>query len=216
LDDLTGLSHFFGLIIDTRSRFTATHSSGVASSAMELGAVLGMGACDCSKIRIAGYLHDVGKLTVPEEILLKPGKLSKVELQIVRAHPYYTQRVLERVEGLEDITFWASNHHEKLDGNGYPFGRAADNLSMGSRIIAVADVFTALAEDRPYRAGMNKEESREVFQEMVKEGKLDKEVVTALYDNYETINESRKSAQEKELKDLSDFREHLEKKAGHK
>jgi HD-GYP domain-containing protein (c-di-GMP phosphodiesterase class II) len=216
LDDLTGLSHFFGLIIDTRSRFTATHSSGVASSAMELGAVLGMGACDCSKIRIAGYLHDVGKLTVPEEILLKPGKLSEVELQIVRAHPYYTQRVLERVEGLEDITFWASNHHEKLDGNGYPFGRAADNLSMGSRIIAVADVFTALAEDRPYRAGMNKEESREVFQEMVKEGKLDKEVVTALYDNYETINESRKSAQEKELKDLSDFREHLEKKAGHK
>jgi response regulator RpfG family c-di-GMP phosphodiesterase len=76
LEDLTSLSHFFALIIDTRSRFTATHSSGVASSAMELAGVVGMNAPDCSKIRIAGYLHDLGKLAVSEEILLKPGKPS--------------------------------------------------------------------------------------------------------------------------------------------
>jgi len=63
---------------------------------------------------------------------------------------------LERVEGLEDITFWASNHHEGLHGEGYPFGMTADNLSLGARTIAVADIFTALAEDRPYRAGMKK------------------------------------------------------------
>ena len=216
MNQLTEMSHFFALIIDTRSRFTATHSSGVASSAMELGALLGMNASDCSKIKIAGYLHDLGKLAVPEKILLKPGKPSEEEWMIIKAHPYYTHRILERVEGLEDITFWASNHHEELDGNGYPFGRAADNLSMGSRIIAVADIFTALAEDRPYRAGMNKKESREVFQEMVECGKLDKEVVTALYDNYETINELRESAQEKEQKDLSDFWKYVEEKAGHK
>lgn len=212
LEGLTGLSRFFALIIDTRSRFTATHSSGVASSAMGLGAAVGMNATDCSKIRIAGYLHDLGKLMVPEKILLKPGKLSNDEWLVVRAHPYYTNRILERVEGLEDITFWASNHHEELHGGGYPFGMAADNLSLGARTMAVADVFTALAEDRPYRTGMKKEETRKVFQEMVAARKLDNTVVEALYDNYEKINTSRKIAQEHELKSLSDFWDCLEEK----
>ncbi len=106
---------------------------------------------------------------------------------------------------MEDITFWASNHHEELGGGGYPFAMTADNLSLGARTMAVADVFTALAEDRPYRAGMEKENSRKVFQEMVRAGKLDKQVVDALYDNYETINEGRIVAQKQELKSLSNF-----------
>lgn len=213
MEGLTSLSHFFALIIDTRSRFTATHSSGVASSAMGLGAAVGMNAPDCSKIRIAGNLHDLGKLMVPEKILLKPGKLTNEEWLIVRAHPYYTHRILERVEGLEDITFWASNHHEELHGGGYPFGMSADNLSLGARTMAVADVFTAVAEDRPYRAGMTKDETRKVFGKMVAEGKLDKEVVEALYDNYETIDDSRRIAQAQELESLSSFWDCLGKKA---
>ncbi len=215
LESLTSLSHFFALIIDTRSRFTATHSSGVACSAMELGIVMGMSEFDSSKIRIAGYLHDLGKLAVSDAILLKPGKLSNEEWLIMRAHPYYTYRILERVEGLEDITFWASNHHEELGGGGYPFGTEADNLSLGARTMAVADVFTALAEDRPYRDGMNKEETHKVFQEMIKKEKLDKDVVEALYDNYKNINESRKSAQEQELITLSEFWDCAEEKAGY-
>jgi HD-GYP domain-containing protein (c-di-GMP phosphodiesterase class II) len=204
-EHLTDWSQFFALIIDTRSRFTATHSGGVAASAMGLGAVLGMNTSDCQKISLAGYLHDLGKLAVPESILLKPGKPSEEEWQIIRAHSYYTHRILERIEGLEDITFWASNHHEELGGGGYPFAMTADNLSLGARTMAVADIFTALAEDRPYRAGMKKENSRKVFQDMVRAGKLDKQVVDALYDNYETINEGRIVAQKKELKNLSNF-----------
>lgn len=210
---LTNLSHFFALIIDTRSRFTATHSSGVASSVMELADAVGMNATDCSKIRIAGNLHDLGKLMVPEKILLKPGKLNNEEWLVVRAHPYYTHRILERVEGLEDITFWASNHHEELHGGGYPFGMSADTLSLGARTMAVADVFTALAEDRPYRKGMTKEDTRKVFKGMVAEGKLDKEVVTALYDNYEKIDESRRITQGQAFESLSSFWSCLEEKA---
>jgi HD-GYP domain-containing protein (c-di-GMP phosphodiesterase class II) len=210
---LTELSNFFALIIDTRSRFTATHSSGVASSAMQLGAVMGMNSADCSKMKIAGYLHDIGKLAVPEEILLKPDKPSEEEWLKIRAHPYYTHRILERVGGLEDITFWASNHHEELNGEGYPFGMSADNLSLGARSMAVADVFTALAEDRPYRAGMKKVEIQKVFKAMVMERKLDGDVVEALCDNYEVIDEGRSFAQEQELKNLSGFWEHVENKA---
>lgn len=214
MESLTGLSNFFALIIDTRSRFTATHSSGVASSAMNLGAVMGMSGADCSKMRIAGYLHDLGKLAVPDKILLKPGKLTDEEWLIVRAHPYYTHRILERVKGLEDVTFWASNHHEDLNGGGYPFAMTADNLSLGARTMVVADVFTALAEDRPYRGGMKINETRRVFQTMVAERKLDKQVVEGLYDNYENINESRKSAQIQELTTLSAFKDYVGKKAG--
>ncbi|MZH03530.1 MAG: HD domain-containing protein [Nitrospinae bacterium] len=210
MERLIDLSHFFALIIDTRSRFTATHSSGVASSAMGLASAVGMSAVDCSKIRIAGNLHDLGKLMVPETILLKPGKLTNEEWLIIRAHPYYTHRILERVAGLEDITFWASNHHEELHGGGYPFGMSADNLSLGARTIAVADIYTALAEDRPYRNGMKKEETRKILQGMVAEKKLDREVVEALFDNYEKINTERKIAQEKELKSLSAFWDHLD------
>lgn len=212
MNHLTDLSNFFALIIDTRSRFTATHSSGVASSAIQLATVMGMNSTDCSKMKIAGYLHDIGKLAVPEAILLKPGKPTEEEWQKIRAHPYYTHRILERVEGLEDITFWASNHHEQLNGEGYPFGMLADNLSLGARSLAVADVFTALAEDRPYRAGLKKEEIHKVFQGMVIERKVDGEVVEALCDNYEAIDDNRSSAQEQELKNLSGFWEYVEKK----
>jgi HD-GYP domain-containing protein (c-di-GMP phosphodiesterase class II) len=214
LETLTGLSNFFALIIDTRSRFTATHSSGVAASATKLAEVVGMSATDCSKIKIAGYLHDLGKLAVPNEILLKPGKLTLEEWQVVKAHPYHTYRILERVKGLEDITFWASNHHEELTGGGYPFSVSANKLSLGARTMAVADVFTALAEDRPYRAGMKMEETRKVFLEMVQKGKLDMRVVEALFDNYEDINQSRRDAQEKELETLSAFRSYVGEKAG--
>jgi HD-GYP domain-containing protein (c-di-GMP phosphodiesterase class II) len=210
---LTELSNFFALIIDTRSRFTATHSSGVASSSMQLASAIGMNSTDCSKMKIAGYLHDIGKLAVPEELLLKPGKPTEEEWLTIRAHPYHTHRILERVEGLEDITFWASNHHEQLNGEGYPFGISADNLSLGARSLAVADVFTAVAEDRPYRAGMKKEEIQKVFKEMVMERQLDGEVVDALLDNYEVINDDRSSAQEQEQKKLAGFWEHVEKNA---
>lgn len=205
LEHLTDLSQLFALIIDTHNRFTATHSSGVADSAMELATVLGMDRADCLKIRISGYLHDVGKLAVPEKILLKPGKLSTEEWRIVRAHSYYTHQVLERVEGLEDITCWASEHHEELDGGGYPFSRAGDKLSLGSKVVAIADVFTALSEDRPYRAGMQKTKTMAVFKQMVEAGKLDARVVTALFDNFKKITHAVVFAQERELKKLSGF-----------
>ncbi|MBT5028630.1 MAG: HD domain-containing protein [Nitrospinaceae bacterium] len=211
LDQLTGLSKFFALIIDTRSRFTATHSSGVASSAQGLAKAVGMNADDCAKIKIAGYLHDLGKLAVPDAILQKPGKPTKEEWLIIKAHPYYTHRILERVKGLEDITFWASNHHEELQGGGYPFAMTADNLSLGARTMAVADIFTALAEDRPYREGMEKAQIEKVFQNMVRDGKLDSQVVDALFGNYKKINDERVEAQELELRGLSDFWEALRK-----
>jgi HD-GYP domain-containing protein (c-di-GMP phosphodiesterase class II) len=203
--NLTELSRFFSLIIDTRSRFTATHSSGVAFCAAKLGNLMDMSRQDCAKLKIAGYLHDLGKLAVPDTILSKPDKLNDKEWQTMRAHPYNTQMILEKVKGLEDITFWASHHHEDLNGKGYPFGITAEEFNLGARVIAVADIFTALTEDRPYRKGMGKGKIQGVFAKLSSQGKLDGQMVECLLNNFEEMNLIRKSAQEEEMDGLSDF-----------
>ena len=139
----------------------------------------------------------------------KPDKLNEREWQTMRAHPYNTQAVLEQVKGLEDITHWASHHHEDLNGNGYPFGISAEELTLGSRVVAAADIFTALTEDRPYRKGLKKEKILAAFSKLSSQGKLDPEVVECLLDNFEGMNWIRKSAQEQESDGLSEFWEEV-------
>jgi response regulator RpfG family c-di-GMP phosphodiesterase len=206
--DLIGmeeLARFFSTIIDTRSKFTANHSSGVSASAMRLAELLGMTSTECHEIRIAGYLHDLGKLAVPETIIEKPGDLDKDERGVIKSHTYYTYSILKEVKGLEKIAVWASFHHETLTGEGYPFHRSADEIPLGSRIMTVSDIFTALTEDRPYRKGMKKEAVVEIFSSMVAEGKIDKRVTEALLDNYEEMNSVRSQAQKAHDTNLKEF-----------
>lgn len=153
-DEFLALSKLLSTVIDFRSRFTATHSAGVAASAEALAGECGFGPAECRMMRLAGYLHDLGKLAVPAEILEKPAKLSPEEFAVIRSHTYHTFRVLQTISGLDTVNSWASFHHERLDGKGYPFHHGDDVLSLGARIMAMADVLTAVTEDRPYRAGM--------------------------------------------------------------
>jgi len=205
IDDLVEMSKFYALIIDTRSRFTATHSSGVAATAEKLALLAGLDARHVKKVRIAGYLHDIGKLAVPDAILEKKGSLDLHEWRTVRAHSYYTHQILDTVAGMQDIATWASQHHENLDGEGYPFRHKGDDLPLESRILAVADVFTALAEDRPYRPGMEDGKVLEIMHEMVEDGKLDRDVVDLLIANIEDVQGVRREAQSTENLQLTDF-----------
>lgn len=196
--DLMGmeeLARFFSTIIDTRSKFTANHSSGVSASSMRLAGLLKMTTTECHEIKIAGYLHDLGKLAVPETIIEKNAPLDEAERGIMKSHTYHTYSILRKVKGLEKIAIWASFHHETLTGEGYPFHRSGDELPLGARILAVSDIFTALTEDRPYRKGMKKENVIEVFLNMVSEGKIDKTVTNTLLENYEEMNTTRINAQ---------------------
>lgn len=198
-------SQLFSQIIDFRSRFTATHSRGVASTAR---AMLRLYHSDVSKwdtMSVAGNLHDIGKLAVPQAILEKPGPLNDAEFTRMRSHATYTARVLNNIPGLETVAAWASNHHERMDGGGYPRGVGRQSLDMGSRILAVADVFTALTEDRPYRAGMNRADSLKILLSMAKEGALDKEAVSLLANNYDEMNAVRINSQNQALADFQDF-----------
>ena len=204
-EDLLGLMKLFGRIIDFRSRFTATHSSGVAAVAEALAKNAGFGKEECSMMRTAGYIHDLGKLAVPAEILEKPSGLTKQEYDLIKGHAYFTDRVLRGVKGFETIREWGALHHERLDGRGYPFHLEAEQLSAGSRIMAVADVFVALTEDRPYRKGMPAERTRKVIKEMAHSGALDPEIVLMLDDLYHDINSIRVDAQHVAEKEYRDF-----------
>jgi HD-GYP domain-containing protein (c-di-GMP phosphodiesterase class II) len=187
-DDLADLSRFVSQIIDFRSSFTANHSAGVAKTASTLASLAGFPASECRVMLIAGYLHDLGKLAVDISLLDKPTALTPEEFQTVKRHAFHTYRLLSMVKGFSKINTWASLHHEKLNGTGYPFGLKGKDIPLGARIMAVADIFTAVTEDRPYRKGMNREEVLNVFETMVKEGALCPNVVNLLVDNIELVN----------------------------
>jgi HD-GYP domain-containing protein (c-di-GMP phosphodiesterase class II) len=154
LESITTIGELFRNIIDFRSRFTSTHSSGVAECAAVLSKLFGFSNHEANLMRVAGNLHDIGKLAVPNSILNKPAKLTKDEFAVMRQHTYHTFSIIHTIGGLRQIAEWAAFHHERLDGSGYPFHYESSRIGTGSRIMAVADIFTAVAEDRPYRSGM--------------------------------------------------------------
>ncbi len=187
IDSIARLTQFFRKIIDFRSRFTATHSAGVASTAVMLSKFLRFNEKEITLVEIAGNLHDLGKLAIPAEILEKPGKLTREEVAIIKQHPYYTFTILDSIGGFEQIAEWAACHHEKLDGSGYPFHLSAGDLSLGARILAVADIFTALVEDRPYRTGLKEKEVWRIMKDMAQRNLIDRVIVEVLFDNFAQI-----------------------------
>ena len=209
-DALEEFTHVISQMIDFRSAFTATHSSGVSASAAALGAIHGMSAEELSMMRCAGNLHDVGKLAVSNEILEKNGPLDDHEWAIMKTHNYYTHKVISSVGGLDMIGHWASYHHERLDGDGYPFHLGASELDLGARIMAVADIFTAITEDRPYREGMSRERAMDVLRTQAEAGAIDVSVVGALVDSFDRVNGARVAAQEARKSEYLEFQRDLE------
>jgi HD-GYP domain-containing protein (c-di-GMP phosphodiesterase class II) len=160
---LDRIADAFALIIDAKSPFTSDHSRRVATYAVAINAHLGDRAVDRARLHRAGLLHDLGKLTVPNRILDKPGKLDAEEWVTIKQHPAYTLSVLERVPVFQDFAIDAANHHEWIDGKGYCLGLTGSALTTTARILAVADVVDALSADRPYRKGMPPERVRSIL-----------------------------------------------------
>ncbi|NNG68101.1 HD domain-containing phosphohydrolase [Caldanaerobacter subterraneus] len=180
IDELENIAEAFADIIDTRSRFTYEHSRGISNLAYQMAKVLGYDEETSRKIRVAGLLHDLGKLAVPNSILDKPGKLTEEEFMMMKSHVYYTKIILKEIGGIDEIAEWAANHHEKLDGSGYPEGLKGYEMGDIDKHIAVCDIFQALTEDRPYRKGMSTKEAIRIVEKEVKNGKLNEESLEIL------------------------------------
>ena len=193
---LQQLAKFFSHIIDYKSSFTATHSSGVATTARTLAELFNYPADVCDLVEIAGYFHDLGKIIIPAEILDKKGRLTEDERAVINTHTYYTNYILRSIPSLKQISKWAAFHHENLDGTGYPFHVDETKIDTIARIMAVADVFTAITEDRPYRLGMTREDTKVILQGMSGH-KLDPKIVDVLLKHYDRVNNRRIEMQKK-------------------
>lgn len=179
-EGLLRLAEFIAKIIDYKSIFTRKHTVQIANRSWLMGDFYGYSREEKSMLYLAAALHDLGKLYIPSEILEKPGKLTRDEYEVIMTHVSYTYELLKDIEGLERICQWASNHHEKLDGGGYPFGKTADELDFNSRLMGCIDVYQAISEERPYHPERTHEETMALLYSMTENGKLDPQIVKDL------------------------------------
>ncbi|HET8607301.1 MAG TPA: HD-GYP domain-containing protein [Gaiellaceae bacterium] len=140
--------------IERRDPYTQGHSARVTAIAQALAGRMGCCGADLDAIALGGPLHDIGKLAIPDEVLLKPGRLDNGELAQIRQHPEAGARMLRGVRALAPALPCVLHHHERWDGGGYPVGLAGTAIPLAARILAVADAFDAMTSTRPYRPAL--------------------------------------------------------------
>lgn len=175
--ELRQLAVMFSRIVDAKSPFTAAHSLGVSNLSRFVAQRMGVGRANCDKIEIAGLLHDLGKLRIPDEILDKPAALDERERKVIESHSFETFQILRHIEGFEEITEWAASHHEDPDGTGYPFHRRNLELPLEARILRAADIFQAMVQDRPYRKGFSADRVLDFMRNLGAKGSVEQAIV---------------------------------------
>ena len=156
-ESLHGVIHAMSLTVETRDPYTAGHQHRVATIAQNIARGMGLPPDQIEGIGVAGTIHDIGKLSVPAEILSKPGRLSPVEFDIIKQHALVGHGILNAITLPWPVADTVLQHHERLDGSGYPNGLKGDDISLDARILAVADVVEAISSHRPYRAALGME-----------------------------------------------------------
>ncbi|OBF32994.1 LuxR family transcriptional regulator [Mycobacterium sp. ACS1612] len=177
LDDLLVA---IGDFVDLKCPFTLGHSRATAQLAADAASAAGLDADAVRLTRRAAHIHDIGRIGVSNQIWSKPGELTMAEFERMRLHPYLTERILHRVPGLKDVALVAANHHECLDGSGYPHGLAARQLTMPDRILAAAVSYQSALEPRPYREAMSPESAARRLRRRVTDGELDEVAADAV------------------------------------
>ncbi|EKE04382.1 MAG: response regulator receiver modulated metal dependent phosphohydrolase [uncultured bacterium] len=143
--------------LDAKDSFTFGRSKRVTYYALKAGKHLGLSDAELSELELAGLLHDIGMIGVPESIINKPGTLSQEEYNSIKEHVTYGVKILEEIKQLESVISSIKSHHERYDGTGYPHGLKGDQIPIGAKIIAVADTYDAMTSDRAYRKGLTHE-----------------------------------------------------------
>jgi len=175
-ETIMGLAKLTAGIIDYKSPFTRKHSVQIANRAWHMSGHYGFDTAKRAKVFLAASLHDIGKLSTPNEILDKPGKLTDSEFLTIKDHVKCTYDLLSEITGFEEICRWASTHHEKLDGTGYPFGKNSEELDFIDRLLACTDIYQAVSEERPYHPRRSHGETMPILWNMADKGFIDYEI----------------------------------------
>lgn len=176
-EEVRNIADLFAKIIDYKSEFTQSHSKGVADIAEIMADYYGFDAEKTTRFYFAGAMHDIGKLAISNNILEKPGQLTTDEFAEMKNHAFATYHILSRIKGIPDIIEWASNHHEKLNGKGYPRGLTEKELSFEDQLMACVDIYQALTEKRPYKDGMSHEKCISIMMNMASKGELNESII---------------------------------------
>ena len=159
---LSGITSLIAAL-EARDHYTSGHSQAVSAITEKMAVKMGMPQEDIESVSIAGKLHDLGKIGVPDSILLKPGKLTKDEFDLVKQHPVVGVNILGNISSLARVIPAIRHHHERFDGKGYPDGIKGENIPLWARLMAVADTYHALTSDRPYRDGMSLQKAMDII-----------------------------------------------------
>lgn len=188
LKDIFNVTKIYSNLVDSKSSFTKSHSDGLTQKASHMARYYQMNEETTYKFIIAARLHDIGKLAVSNDILDKAGALNQEELDSVQKHTYYTRICLSQITGFEEITEWAANHHEKLDGSGYPYGLTEKDLDFNSRLMACLDIYQALTEERPYRSILSHEQAAKILLDMAALRKIDGNILKDILTYFEEVS----------------------------
>src|ERR1051325_6241076 len=146
-------------LVDLRDAYTGGHSGRVASYARAIGLRMGLQDAQLDNVVMAALLHDIGKIGVPDHVLLKRGKLTTDEFDHIKKHPELGWMALKNMDDFKAVSLIVLHHHERMDGRGYPAGLKGNAIPLGARIIAVGDSYDALTTDRPYRTARSRQQA---------------------------------------------------------
>ena len=187
LDSAEGAFMALALTIEARDPMTNGHCERLARYAVQLGRTLGLPAEDLEALHRGGYLHDVGKIGVPDAVLLKPGPLTAEEFALMKRHPEIGDSLCAPLQSLRRVRPIVLGHHERLDGSGYPGGLKGDQVPLLAQIVGIVDVFDALTSKRAYRAAWSTEDAVRYMQEDVAKGRFHRRHVEAFLDTLASV-----------------------------
>ncbi|MCL1893596.1 MAG: HD domain-containing protein [Holophagaceae bacterium] len=171
------IAGFVARVIDYKSEFTHRHTAQIANRAWRMAEHYGYSKEDKAALFLAAGLHDIGKIATPTAVLEKPGRLTDEEFGIIKEHVRHSHDWLGRVPGFEKIRDWAANHHEKIDGKGYSFGKSGEELDFNSRLIGCIDIYQAVCEKRPYHDARSHADTMPILNDMADKGQIDAKIV---------------------------------------
>ena len=163
--------------VEVRDPYTRGHCERVSSLAVKFGKKIGLNGEQLEALHVAGMVHDIGKVMVPDAVLMKPGRLNFEEMKIIREHPAEGERICSPLKSLRRALPIIRHHHERLDGSGYPDGLRGDEIPLAARVLQIVDVYDALTTHRPYRAALSVQQALTTMSEEADAGQLDADLV---------------------------------------